>query len=100
VLGQIWQANDRALWTYLPKPCPGVVTDIRPAKQYRIFSKPDLKWDGLTQGQDVIVLAVFPGTMLIEPFVVHLAGALRKSIAAATQRIQASSSGESVANAR
>jgi phthiocerol/phenolphthiocerol synthesis type-I polyketide synthase E len=100
LLGQIWQANDRASWTYLPKPYPGVVTDVRPAKQYRIFSKPDLKWDGLTQGQDVIVLPVYPGTMLVEPFVVHLAGALRKSIDAATQRFQASSSGESVADAR
>src|SRR6202041_2276686 len=90
VLGQIWQANDRASWAYLPKPYPGVVTDIRPAKQYRIFSKPDLKWDGLTQGKDVTVLPVSPGTMLVEPFVVHLASALRRSIDAAIQRFQAS----------
>src|ERR1035438_16805 len=40
VLGQIWQSNDRASWAYLPNPYPGVITDIRPAKQYRIFSKP------------------------------------------------------------
>jgi phthiocerol/phenolphthiocerol synthesis type-I polyketide synthase E len=100
VLGQIWQANDRASWAYLPKPYPGVVTDIRPAKQYRIFSKPNLKWDGLTRGQDVTVLPVYPGTMLVEPFVVHLAGALRRSIDLAIQRCTASSSGESVANAR
>ncbi len=100
VLGQLWQANDRASWAYLPKPYPGVVTDIRPAKQYRIFSKPDLKWDGLTQGQDVIVLPVYPGTMLVEPFVVHLAGALRRSLDVAMQRYTASSSGEPVANAR
>ena len=100
VLGQIWQANDRASWAYLPKPYPGVVTDIRPAKQYRIFSKPDLKWDGLTQGQDVIVLPVYPGTMLVEPFVVHLAGALRRSIDLAIQRCTAGSSGETVASAR
>jgi phthiocerol/phenolphthiocerol synthesis type-I polyketide synthase E len=100
VLGQIWQANDRASWAYLPKPYPGVVTDIRPAKQYRIFSKPDLKWDGLTQGQDVTVLPVYPGTMLVEPFVVHLAAALRRSIDAAMQRYTASSSRETGVNAR
>jgi phthiocerol/phenolphthiocerol synthesis type-I polyketide synthase E len=99
VLGQIWQANDRASWAYLPKPYPGVVTDIRPAKQYRIFSKPDLKWDDLTQGQDVTVLPVYPGTMLVEPFVVHLASTLRRSIDAAMHRFQAGSSGESVVNA-
>jgi hypothetical protein len=100
VLGQIWQANDRASWAYLPKRYPGVVTDIRPATQYRIFRKPDLKWDGRTQGQDVAILPVYPGTMLVEPFVVHLAGALRSSIDLAIQRCTASSSGESVANAR
>ena len=41
VLGQIWQANDRASWTYVPKPYPGVLTDFRPRKQYRVFSNPD-----------------------------------------------------------
>ena len=92
ILGQIWQANDRASWAYLPKFFPGVVTDIRPAKQYRIFSKPDLKWERLTQGQDVIVLPVYPGTMLVEPFVEHLAGALRRSMDAAIQRLKASPS--------
>jgi phthiocerol/phenolphthiocerol synthesis type-I polyketide synthase E len=99
VLGQIWQANDRASWAYLPKPYPGVVTDIRPAKQYRIFSKPDLKWDRLTQGQDVIVLPVYPGTMLVEPFVEHLANALRRSIDAAIQRCKGNSSAEAAVNA-
>jgi phthiocerol/phenolphthiocerol synthesis type-I polyketide synthase E len=100
VLGQIWQANDRASWAYLPKPYPGVITDIRPAKQYRIFSKPDLKWDRLTQKQDVIVLPVYPATMLVEPFVVHLAGALRRSMDAAIQRSKSSSSGETLAQGR
>ena len=92
VLGRIWQANDRASWAYLPKPYAGVVTDIRPRTQYRIFSKPDLKWDRLAQQQDVIVLPVYPGTMLVEPFLEHLAGALRRSMDAAIQRGEASSS--------
>jgi thioesterase domain-containing protein len=99
ILGQIWQVNDRASWAYLPKFFPGVVTDIRPAKQYRIFSKPDLKWDHLSQGQDVIVLPVNPASMLVEPFVEHLASALRRSIDSAMQRYNASSSLESVVNA-
>ena len=100
VLGQIWQSNDRASWAYLPNPYPGVITDIRPAKQYRIFSKPDLKWDRLTEKQDVIVLPVYPGTMLVEPFVVHLAGALRRSMDAAIQRGESSSSGETQVQSR
>ena len=100
VLGQIWQSNDRASWAYLPNPYPGVITDIRPAKQYRIFSKPDLKWDRLTEKQEVIVLPVYPGTMLVEPFVVHLAGALRRSMDAAIQRGESSSSGETQVQSR
>jgi len=99
VLGKIWQTNDRASWAYLPKFYPGVVTDIRPAKQYRIFSKPGLKWDGLTQGQDVIVLPVYPGTMLVEPFVKHLADALRRSIDVAIQRYESRASGQAVVKA-
>ncbi len=96
VLGQVWQANDRASWNYIPKPYPGLVTDIRPAKQYRVFSKPDLKWDRLAKGgQEVIVLPVNPATMLVEPFVGHLAAALRRSIDAAMLRCDASSSNSS-----
>src|ERR1700676_3913499 len=41
-LGQIWQTNDRACWTYVPRPYPGKITDFRPVKQYRVFSKPGL----------------------------------------------------------
>ena len=90
VLGQIWQTNDRACWTYVPKPYPGKITDFRPVKQYRVFSKPGLKWDRLAQeGQEVIVLPVYPAGMLIEPFVEHLAVALRKCMDAAIRNFKA-----------
>lgn len=93
VLGEIWQVNDRASWKYIPKPYSGVVTDIRPAKQYRVFSKPDLKWDRLAQGgDDVIILPVNPAMMLVEPFVEHLSGAMRRSIDAAIDRCNRHSS--------
>jgi phthiocerol/phenolphthiocerol synthesis type-I polyketide synthase E len=83
-LGLIWKTNDRACWTYVPKPYPGKITDFRPVKQYQVFSKPGLKWDQLAQdGQEVIVLPVYPAGMLVEPFVEHLAVALRKSMDAA-----------------
>jgi phthiocerol/phenolphthiocerol synthesis type-I polyketide synthase E len=80
-LGRVWQTNDLACWQYLPKPYRGAVTDFRPAKQYRIFNKPDLKWDQLAlSGQNVIVLPVYPASMLLEPFVNHLAEALKESL--------------------
>jgi len=93
VLGRIWQANDLASWNYIAKPYPGKITDIRPQKQYRVFSRPDSKWDRLAQGgQDVIILPVNPATMLVEPFVGHLADALRRSIDSAMECRKACSS--------
>jgi phthiocerol/phenolphthiocerol synthesis type-I polyketide synthase E len=80
-LAKIWQANDQAALTYVPRPYPGSVTDFRPIKQYRMFNRPDAKWDRLAQGgQHVIVLPAYPAGMLLEPFVGDLATALQKSI--------------------
>lgn len=87
VLGNIWRANDLACQEYVPKPFPGVVTDFRPLKQYRAFDKPNTKWDRLAlQGQTVVVLPVYPAGMLLEPFVKHLADALRKAIDGAIRK--------------
>jgi phthiocerol/phenolphthiocerol synthesis type-I polyketide synthase E len=81
VLGQIWKANDHACVVYVPQPFPGVVTDFRPMKQYRIFDMPNVKWDRLAQrGEQVVNLPVYPAGMLVEPFVRHLAVGLRKAI--------------------
>ena len=81
ILSEIWRANDRACWDYEPKPYSGAVTDFRPIKQYRLFNKPGAKWDQLAQGgQQIIVLPVYPAGMILEPFVKHLAVALRKSM--------------------
>ncbi len=91
LLGRVWEANDQACFQYVAKPYPGKVTDFRPSKQYRIFRKPDLKWDRLAgEGQDVIVLPVNPASMLVEPFVGHLAAALRESMDAAIARYESS----------
>jgi phthiocerol/phenolphthiocerol synthesis type-I polyketide synthase E len=81
VLGQIWQANDLACQRYVPLPYAGVVTDFRPLRQYRMFDKPEARWDRLAlEGQSIVVLPVYPAGMLLDPFVKHLAVALRKAI--------------------
>ena len=81
VLGEIWQANEHASLTYIPQPYPGKVTDFRPLKQYRGLHNPEWKWDRLAEGgQDVVVLPVNAPSMLFEPFVKHLAVALRRSM--------------------
>jgi phthiocerol/phenolphthiocerol synthesis type-I polyketide synthase E len=87
LLAQIWQVNDKASWNYIAQPFAGVGTDIRPKKQYWLFDKPEFKWDQLAHGgQQVIVLPVNPASMLVEPFVEHLAGALRQAMDAAMTR--------------
>jgi phthiocerol/phenolphthiocerol synthesis type-I polyketide synthase E len=92
VLGQIWKANFAAVVNYLPLPYRGKVTDFRPTKQYKIYSKPEVKWDRLALGgTEVVVLPVNPPGMLIEPFVAHLAAALTKSIDAALHNCEAQS---------
>jgi len=84
ILGQIWRANIRAYMNYAPRPYPGAVTDFRPAKQYRGWDGPELKWKGLAEGGDeVVVLPVNAPGMMVEPYVKHLAAALAKSIDAA-----------------
>jgi phthiocerol/phenolphthiocerol synthesis type-I polyketide synthase E len=81
LLGEIWKANDEACSAYIPKPYFGIITDFRPKRQYRIFNKPDAKWDHLAHGgQDVVSLPVYPAVMLVEPFVQQLASALRARI--------------------
>ncbi|HTS12527.1 MAG TPA: thioesterase domain-containing protein [Candidatus Limnocylindrales bacterium] len=81
VLGRIWEANDRACEKYVPQPFPGVVTDFRPLKQYRAFDRQDAKWDQLAlQGQEIVILPVYPAGMLLDPFVKHLAIALEEAI--------------------
>jgi hypothetical protein len=55
-----------------------------------MFKNPDAKWHRLAQaGQQVVVLPVYPAGMLVEPFVKHLAQALRKSMDSAMRSYQA-----------
>jgi phthiocerol/phenolphthiocerol synthesis type-I polyketide synthase E len=98
VLGQIWQANFQACLDYAPQPYSGTLTDIRPAKQYRMFKRPDMTWDRFAGGEhEVIVLPVNVPATLIEPFVKELAIALRKQIDAAIRTSAVGQSQESFA---
>jgi thioesterase domain-containing protein len=87
VLGRVWQASHRASHSYIPKPYPGVVTDLRPGKQYRILDKADLKWDRLAEGgQRIVVIPGYPAVMLVEPYVQDLAAMLTTCIDDAIRR--------------
>ena len=78
---EIWDANDLASIEYVAQPYPGVITDFRPLKQYARYKAPGVHWGELTQGrEEIVTLPVYPAGMLLEPFVRHLAAALRLAI--------------------
>ena len=88
-LGRVWHANFWAYLNYVARPYPGAVIDIRPCRQYRLFDRPQFKWDRFAQGgQKTIVLPVNPPAMLSDPFVRHLAVALRKCLDEAIEASQ------------
>jgi len=80
-LDRVWNANFQAYVDYVAKPYSGIVTDIRPRRQYRLLDRPQYKWDRLARGgQRIVELPVNPPAMLSDPFVKHLAFALRKCL--------------------
>jgi thioesterase domain-containing protein len=81
VLGEMWQINDRASVVYQAKPYKGVVTDFRPMRQYTKYRPAENDWHRLAlDGREVLTLPVYPAGMLLEPFVKHLAEALKTTI--------------------
>jgi len=81
LLARVWRANHDASRRYIPKSYAGELVDFRPARQYRSLWREDLKWEALARGgQRVVVIPGYPGVMLVEPYVKHLAVALRASL--------------------
>ncbi len=81
MLGEMWQINDRACVVYQAKPYDGVVTDFRPMRQYAKYRPAEGDWNRLALGGlEIMTLPVYPAGMLLEPFVKHLAEALKTTI--------------------
>jgi thioesterase domain-containing protein/acyl carrier protein len=68
--------NDRAGFSYQPKPYPGKVTIFQPQTR-----TPHMGWKGFVLGGvELIELPVYPGGMFVEPYVRILADKLRACI--------------------
>jgi hypothetical protein len=81
VLAEVWEINDKACIVYQAKPYEGVVTDFRPMRQYAKYSPAENDWNRLARGgHEILTLPVYPAGMLLEPFVRHLADALKTTI--------------------
>jgi hypothetical protein len=76
--------NDQAILSYVPKPYPGTITDVRPLRQYSQYLGEPMDWTGLAKQHEIVTLRVYPAGMLLEPFVRDLAEALRDAIEKAT----------------
>jgi non-ribosomal peptide synthetase component F/thioesterase domain-containing protein/NRPS condensation-like uncharacterized protein len=91
LLAQIWDITDRASVRYVARPYPGVITDFRPMRQYTKYLGPDVYWGNLARGgHETVVLPVYPAGMLLEPFVKHLAAALKMAMDKAIQQMSLS----------
>lgn len=80
-LFNVWDANDRAAFDYVPKVYPGKMTVFRPTREYAVHTGPELGWDKLAGGGlETHRLPVYPAGMLVEPFVPLLAEKLKVCI--------------------
>jgi non-ribosomal peptide synthetase component F/thioesterase domain-containing protein len=86
VLAEIWDIHHRASSEYHPRPYEGVITDFQPMRQYSEYLATDSSWEPLAQGEhEIVTLPVYPAGMLMEPFVKHLADALKTAISRTTR---------------
>jgi hypothetical protein len=80
-LAELWETNDRAAISYVPKLYPGRITSFIPVKQYAYANNPEVGWNKLAgKGVEEHVLPFYPAGMLVEPFVKQLAKELRDCI--------------------
>jgi thioesterase domain-containing protein len=77
-LNKLWETNDWAAGSYVPKPCPTQITLFLPLREYRRYDNPEAGWDKLAlAGLETYRLPVYPAGMMVEPFVRLLAEELR-----------------------
>ncbi|MBN2109391.1 MAG: amino acid adenylation domain-containing protein, partial [Deltaproteobacteria bacterium] len=72
------EVNDAAVIQYRPGRYAGRITVFAPCDAYAGYEDPQLGWGGMASGGvDIIGLKAYPAGMLVDPFVVELAGKLQ-----------------------
>lgn len=78
ILDYIQEVNDRAIWSFIPKPADFHLKVFKPEKNYDFMQDRNMGWSDLVRGNlDVIELPVNPHAMLSEPFVQDLGRELK-----------------------
>lgn len=91
-IAPVQASNDEACLAYRPKPLAVPLTLIVPQLNYHAYPDPMMGFAGLAQaGIERNELPMNPHAMLVEPFVEHLASALRSSIESALRTSPADS---------
>jgi thioesterase domain-containing protein/acyl carrier protein len=81
IFAELWDANERAAFDYVPRVYTGRIIQFRPVRQYTRYDGQERGWDRLaSEGVEVYDLLVYPGGMLAEPFVGQLAAELEVCI--------------------
>ena len=79
-LAAVWRANDEAVYHYEPEEYHDRILLFLPRQEYSYHKGEGLHWEGVARNLERHVLSVYPGGMLIQPFVKELAQALRAEI--------------------
>ena len=79
-LAEVWRTNYQASLNYKPQKFAGRVMHFLPMKEYKSHTHPGMDWTGIAREVDTHILSVYPGGMLLQPFVKELAQALRAEI--------------------
>ena len=78
---KMWQTNDLAALEYNPRIYPGRITEFRARKEYACYRGRELGWqDWAIGGVETHIVPVYPASMLVEPFVEHVADILKDCI--------------------
>lgn len=79
--GAVQWLNDQAVNMFKPEPYEGSIVIFKPQVNYANMSDHQMGWGELARGGvEVVDLPVNPHAMLVEPFVEHLARALRQEL--------------------
>jgi amino acid adenylation domain-containing protein len=78
LLSKLWKVNYQAALHYEPKIYPGRIVHFQPIKEYSLYNFPASAWEGLAAGGiKTYKLNVYPGAMMVEPFVRDTAKTLK-----------------------
>ena len=79
-LAEVWRTNDESVHHYTPAEYHGRIMHFLPLQEYSYHKHENMDWCDIAHKIEPHVLSVYPGGMLVQPFVKELAQSLRAEI--------------------